>query len=825
MYHHHPVRLTSMTLAIHLALAGVALSCTPLAQAQSAASAMAERKYDIPAGTLDAVLARFASESGALIAASPDSVAGRHSPGLRGSYNLAAAIDALLKGSGLRAERTAQGQYRLEVERAAESAVLPGVTVSAQPEQDGASEGTGRYTSSARLATATPLGLTLKETPQSVSVFTRQRMDDQGLTTIGQVMAQVPGITAGALGTERTMFASRGYTIDNYQLDGVNTTSLNTGLAAQASQSMADMAIYDRVEVLRGASGLMSGAGDPSGAINMVRKKPTAEFQGMLEAEGGSWRQKRGIADVSGPLNAARSVRGRVVAAWQDGDSFIDYYSNDKKVFYGVLDADLSETTRLTIGVEHQRRRTRGATAYLGFPLWYSNGARTDLPRSFNSASADNQFNSRSTSAFATLEQELGQGWRLKVSANRLHSTQREEVVYMETNYAFADAVSGDGLNLSADLRNHRVENDSVDVNVRGPVSLFGRQHELVFGADYQDQRNVTHGSLDEGGLTDSAVNLYRWNHRGTGRYGAPFVTFDSPVLQRSLYAAARFDLSDQLKFIAGTKVFRYDANAVTENRAGYYSSVRSAENNVWTPYAGVVYDIDRTHTAYASYSTIYKPQTAQDRYGQLIDPREGANYELGLKSGWLDGQLDTAVALYQIRQDNLTESDPGYVIPGTTNAASRAIKGAKTQGFDIEASGALSKDWNISTSWAYSQSKNGKGERITTTFPRHVVKLWTTYRLPADLRRITVGGGVNWYSKTYSTVSAWQIGRNLYWEQKSYAVANLMARFDVNAKLSATLNVNNAFDKHYITSVSDWWYSGYYGAPRSVALNVKYKF
>lgn len=819
----------------HAALLACALSAAmPAARAQSSTAQAAEASsarhdYDIPAGPLAPALRRAASQAGVVLGFTPAQTEGKTTAGLRGSHTVGQALSALLAGSGLALVRTDSGSYVLQAAPVAanpvQASTLREVTVKAQAESSGASEGTGSYVTRGASRTATPLGLTLKETPQSVSVVTSQRIEDQGLTTISQVMAQVPGITQGQLGTERRSFASRGYSIDNYQLDGVNTLSHNEGLAAQASQSAADMAVYDRIEVLRGASGLMSGAGDPSGTINMVRKKPTAEFQGSLEGGVGSWSDKRGVLDLSGPLNAARSLRGRFVAALQDGDSYIDHYGNQKKIFYGVLEADLTDTTRLTAGVEHQRRESKGALAYLGFPLWFKDGTRTDLPRSLSPASRDNRFDSRATTTFATLEQELASDWRLKISANRLRSSQQEAVSYLDTSQGFADAATGDGLMLNSERRLHQLALDSLDVNLSGPVSLFGRRHELVFGADYQNVTNQTKGSFDEGGLDYTARNLYSWDRTGAGQFGDTFVTYDNPRRQKSLYGAGRFALSDQLKLIAGSKVFSYDANAVTQNVAGYYSATPSSESSVWTPYAGLVYDIDGAHTAYASYSTIYKPQSAQDRYGQLIEPREGTNYELGLKSGWLDGTFNTAVALYQIRQDNLTESDPGFTVPGTTNAASRAIKGAKTQGLDIEATGALTKRWSVSAAWTYSESKNAQGKRITTTFPRHMVKLWTTYRLPGDWSRLTVGGGVNWQSKTYSTVNAWRIGRYLYWEQKGYALASLMARYEFSDQLSATLNVNNVFDKKYISSVSDWWYSAYYGAPRSVALNVKYKF
>lgn len=788
------------------------------AYAQGAAPA----RIDIPAQSLNQALLQLGRQTDIQIYYLPETVAGLNAPAVSGALTAEQALAQLLRGTGIEVRWNGK-TASLSRPASGEATQLAPVLVTGSAVSS--TEGTGSYIAPGPSNTATPLGLTLRETPQSVSVITSQRMEDQGLTTVAQVMAQVPGVTQYSLGTARTGFTSRGYEIDNYQLDGVNTASLNEGLAPQASQSVADMAIYDRVEVLRGSSGLMSGAGDPSGTINLVRKKPTAEFQASIEGGLGSWNDKRGMLDLSGSLNASKSLRGRAVAAWQDGDSFIDHYGSGKKIFYGVLEADLTDTTRLTAGVEHQRRKTQGTSAYIGFPLWYGDGTRTDLPRSFSPASRDNRFDSRTTTLFATLDQDLAQGWKLKVSANRLRSSQREDAIYLGVNSGFADRATGDGYMLNAERRDHRLEIDSVDVNVRGPLTLLGRQHDIVLGADYQDMANYTHGSFDESGLDYSPANLHTWDRTGAGRYGDTYVRFDNPRRQKSLYGAGRFALGDRLKLIVGTKVFRYDSNQVTRNVAGYYSVSPSSESSVWTPYGGLVYDIGDTHAAYASYATIYKPQTAQDRYGNVIDPREGSTYEIGLKSGWLAGRLNTAVALYRIRQDNLTESDPGHVVPGTTNPASRAVKGAKTQGLDLEVTGALNSDWNISASWTYGRTKNAQGERIRTTFPRHLVKLWTTYRLPGDWNRLTIGGGVNWQSKTYSTVNAWQIGRDLYWEQKPFAVVGLMARYRFSDNLSATLNVNNLFDKKYIVSVSDWWYSGYYGAPRSAFLNVKYQF
>ncbi|NHQ93077.1 TonB-dependent siderophore receptor [Janthinobacterium lividum] len=826
---HSKPRIKPMAYAIQLVFIGSALLLNMPAPAQaqeSAAAAAAALDFQIPAGDLSAALRQVASQARVILSFTPEQTRGKTSAGLSGRHEVLAALNGVLRGTGLKAERSANGSYVLRPADAVAGgeamAMMPEVSVKAQ--QD-ATEGSGAYVSPLPITTATPLGLSIRETPQSVSVITQQRMQDQGLNTIAQVMAQAPGITLFSLGSERSGFTSRGYAITNYQLDGVSTHSENLGLNAIPSQSLADMALYDRIEVLRGASGLMTGAGDASGAINMVRKKPTAQFQASVEGELASRNERRGMADIAGPLNEAGTVRGRLVALYEEGDSIIDNYSHDKKVVYGVLEADLSRDTKLTAGVTHQRKRSNGSLSYLGFPLFYSNGTMTDLPRSFSPAAKSNRFGSNSTDLFVTLEHALTNDWKLKISANRVQSSQEERSVFMNVSSAFPDQATGDGLRMSADYRDYQLQINSVDVNVRGPFSAFGRQHELVLGMDYNEFQSTTDGRFDKN-IQGQPVNLYRWNRTATPVFGDTFVTYDSTRRQASAYAASRFTLSERLKLIAGAKVLRYSENYISDApTVPFYSASPASDSNVFTPYGGLVFDIDGTHSAYASYSTIYQPQASQDRYGKLLAPREGKTFEAGIKSGWFDGRLNTSAALYLIRQKNLAESDPGYTLPGSNDPAFRTIKGADTKGIDLEATGAITQDWNVSASWSYSQTENNTGKAIQTTFPRHLVKLWTTYRLPGELHRLTVGGGVNWQSRVYSDIDAWQINSTLHWEQKAYSVTSLMARYDVNDKLSATVNVANLFDKQYTASVSDWWYSGMYGPARKVALKVRYQF
>jgi len=202
--------------------------------------------------------------------------------------------------------------------------------------------------------------LTPKETPQSVSVITRKHMDDFGLNNVDDVMRHTPGITVSAFDTERSNYYARGFSINNFQYDGIPSTARN--VAYSAGNTLSDMAIYDRVEVLKGATGLLTGAGSLGATINLVRKKPTREFAASVEAGAGSWGRRRLVADVSTPINEAGTVRGRVVAAGQNSDSFTDHYSRDTRNAYAIVEADLTPHTLLSLGVDYMETRADGAS-------------------------------------------------------------------------------------------------------------------------------------------------------------------------------------------------------------------------------------------------------------------------------------------------------------------------------------------------------------------------------------------------------------------------------------------------------------------------------
>ncbi len=168
-----------------------------------------------------------------------------------------------------------------------------------------------------------------------------------------------------------------------------------------------DLSMYDRVELVKGANGLMTGAGNPAIAINMIRKHANAkELTGTLSSSYGSWNAWNSMADISAPLNADGTVRGRVVVKHESTDSFADLYEKENNLFYGVLDADLTDSTYLSVGASYQEL-DRSGIKWGGLPAFYNDGSLTDFDRDLTVTSDWTYWNTNTTTAFAQFKQKL----------------------------------------------------------------------------------------------------------------------------------------------------------------------------------------------------------------------------------------------------------------------------------------------------------------------------------------------------------------------------------------------------------------------------------
>ncbi|MCW3153690.1 TonB-dependent receptor [Achromobacter spanius] len=807
-------------------VAGALNAClmAPCAYAQNAPVGVGQRAavaYDLPAGPLTDTLSRISLQSGQTISAGAELVAGRQAAPVRGVLSAEGAARQALAGTGLELVVTSAGVLTVRP--------LPavGVVTSLEPVLVSASaiippsEGTGSYTIP-ESTSATRMRLTMRETPQSVSVITRQQMDDQGIVNVAQALEQTPGITVSQDNSEGYSFYSRGFQLSNFQFDGLPSLSSDGG-NVRDNYSITNSVIYDRIEVLKGATGLVNGAGYPSGVVNFIRKRPTQEFQGSLSAGAGSWDRYRSEVDLGGPLSESGKLRGRVVGAAETHGSFMDHAKGKESIGYGILEADLSPRTTASFGVDYQQNRNDGTTN-THLPSLFSDGSQVTFSRSTNPADKWAWRNQDTTRLFADISHRLDNGWNFKLAAAHRDYKSRELISGMGS--ATVDVVDhsvshgfypGGAARFDTDSREN-----SIDFQASGPYTLFGRQHDLVVG--YNAAR--THAqSRREDGDTDLWIDdAFNWNNNATepGSY-AWWLTQDMQVNQKILYAATVLHPTDRFAFILGGRLTNYSWSQDIRYANGRYVGYSTNVSRKLIPYTGVTYDLDANHTVYASYTDVFKPQAYNfDANNRQLDPLTGKSIELGAKGEYLDGRLNASVALFQLKQDNVAEPDPSGASTPTGGAAYIAVPGVTTRGLELEVSGEVLPGWQVNAGYTYSRSRDRDGQRVSTTQPEHLFKLATAYRLRGDWHRLTVGGNVHWQGNTYFTQEV--DARNHRFTQDSYAVFGLMAGYDFSKDLRLTVNVNNVLDKHYYSGMGNY-NSVFYGAPRNVFAQLRYKF
>jgi outer membrane receptor for ferric coprogen and ferric-rhodotorulic acid len=803
-----------------MALAVAALACHLHAHAQAPAPVAAAdgtaHVYDLPAQPLGSALARIAGTSNQQISIDANLVRGLSAPAVRGSLTAAQATRAALAGSGLELVRTDSGNW--SVRRAAEArpasepapaAAVPlaEVLVTAQAEPSAVSEGTGSYA-----AHATTLGKQeqrLRDIPQSMSVLTRQQLDDRNITSLNDAMRTVTGISVetSSTGGNHGNFYSRGYAMDTVQIDGVSTPAstgndLSTGFG---------LAVYDRVEVLRGPAGLFQGAGDPGGTINLVRKRAQKDFAARYELSAGSWDQYEAQVDVTGPLSESGRVRGRIVAAYQDKHSFVDYVNSRKPLLYATVDVDVGPDTTLTGGITYQQYKGRPA---FGLPA-YTDGTFLDVRRSTNLDPAWNHITEEVKEYFGEVDHRLANGGRAKLSL--VYREQDEPARKFGWSDCSVDPLTGDSCLVSWAYRSHW-KTYGADAFVTTPFEAFGRTHQLTVGGDYRNIRKV----FQYGGGDGAYINAYQPDNN----VPEPGYTFangnDSRTIQYGAYARANLKASDRLAVVLGGRLSWWENTA--HNRNAYFNQftdTRSKVDHKFTPFAGLVYELTDAVSAYASYSSIFSPQTATDVAGQTLRPRTGKQAEVGLKAELFDKQANAHVALFRMEDVNRAMTDPDNLL------FSIAAGKMRTEGLEAEITGRIRPGWDLSAGYAYTRTKTLEGtdeqkqQLYTYIAPRHTLNLWTRYRFAAGspLEGFSVGGGLRSVSSTY------RLTGDVKFEQKPYTVAALQVGYRFNPKLEATLTVNNLFDKVYYQRVWAAFGSNFYGEPRSVMLTLRGKF
>ncbi|MBC7993803.1 MAG: TonB-dependent siderophore receptor, partial [Rhizobacter sp.] len=583
-----------------------------------------------------------------------------------------------------------------EAASAPETATLPAVRVKAHTSEV---ESYGARKS----RSATGLDQTLRDTPQSVSVITRTLMDDFKLDSIDRALTLATGVTVEKIETDRSYYTARGFDIVNFQIDGIGMP-----LVYGLRHGDLDTAVYERVDVVRGANGLMNGVGSPSAAVNFVRKRPTRELRASAGLSLGSWNDRRLDAQVSGPLNDAGSLRGLLVLAAQDRDAYLDRYHHRKTVWSGVLEADIGEHTVLAVGHTQQKNRPRG-TMWGALPLFFTDGTPTDYDVSTSTAPEWTYWNTDTDVTHAELRHDLRNGWQATARLMHTEVTARGKLFYV---YGTPDRTTGSGLATWPSLYNMDQREDVLDLRASGPYRLAGREHELIVGAS--SARSTLRDQSAYGPIGDPLPDLSTWNGDfAEPVWGDPVDGSDFRDRQHSLYAATRLHPIDPLKLIVG-------ANATWLKGSGAsYGDPRARDAHKVAPYLGAVLDLSEHYSLYASHTAIFKPQSELGADLQPLSPVNGKALEAGVKGEWLGGRLNASVAVFKSRQDNLAAWS-------RTEGVNEIYEGVDTrsQGIELELSGALTPRVQVQAGYTQLSIKDADGADARTFTPRRQLSL-----------------------------------------------------------------------------------------------------
>lgn len=795
------------TLVLACALAVPLIS--PTASAQSGSNVSVKR-YDVAEGPLARTLVQFAGASGAVLSFDSSSLEQRHAAGLHGNYSVQGGFDALLAGTGWQAHPAAGGVWILArapapVPRkaamvpppepgaaAAAASTVPLAAVHVTADSQGATtDGSGSYTT--RAVTLGKSEHALRDIPQSVSVLTRQRLDDQNIRDISEAMAQTTGVTTQANANPylNNQYFARGYALST-ELDGVPSTgSLNVG----APQF--DLAMYDRIEVVRGSAGLLEGSGEPGGLVNFARKRPTDDMEVSGSMSIGSWSDRHLDIDEGGPLTASGNLRGRAVVAGTDQDQAYGHSSRRSDMAYGILEYDLSASTLLSLSGTVQKDGTRGVLSAI--PA-YTNGEMLDLSGRDNPYPGWTNTDQTTREAFAELNHYFGSGWRSRASMR--YRTSQNDAEYLATYGGVDPATNETDAFPAADRTSFKWA--AADINASGPFDLFGRTHQALIGVNYDRLKSQDeYSDLDFG-----PTNFFDLAQLAKPDF--PFVgTYDVRTVQYGAYGQLRFSLADPLNFIVGGRLSHFE-QFVGIGDYGTSPSMPKSPGSVdhkFTPYAGMTYDISKAVTLYTSYSQIFVPQSQLTADGTPLPPREGKQFEVGTKGAFLGGALNTSVAAFQLKDRNRAyySSDIFFY----SAAGEVTIKGV-----EAEVAGSPLPGWNITAGYTYLNPdyRTDQDEaNLSSITPRHNAKVWSNYHFQSgSLKDFNLGVGVL-ASSSFTSGSIHVPG---------YATLAVQVGYRIDAHWTAALDVRNAFDRKYYQTFGGS--GGFYGEPRGVMVTAR---
>lgn len=782
-----------------------AQSLEPATQVSDDAAALS---FEIPAQPLSAALVNYAKISGIRLAYDTRLTKGLATRGLSGRYTAQQALGKLLDDTKLTyrftGERVVTILSRTAANANAQSLELPTIDVRGDTEKGYVATNSGVGTK-----TNTPL----LETPQSISVVTRDQMDAQGVQTVPQALRYTPGVFAeprGVSSTGQEFGYARGFTMNDKFLDGMKLLKGEYGIA------QIDPYFLERIEFVRGPASVLYGQNSPGGMLNLVSKRPTSQPLHEIETSIGSHNLKQLAFDFGGPLDTAGKFSYRLTGLARDAKSQVDFNGEQRVEIAPAFKWEPQAGTSFTLLTNYQRDPKGGAFAFVPAAGSYLPNPNGKISTSFFMGDPNwNKYDRTQATIGYLFEHAIDSTWTVRQNLRYKHLDSDVQGLYQTVLGADQRTLSRYGYLDREKIDALTTDNQIQAVFNTGPVS-----HKVIGGLDYQRNRFDQVVGFQFAGVP--AIDLF------SPVYGRTIPNV--PVTGSTLQTTNQVGLyvQDQIKFDrwALTLGGRQDyARSQTDNRLA--NSTTNTSDNAFTGRAGLVYLFDNGLAPYVSYSESFEPTTGTDFFGSPFKPTTGKQYEAGVKFQPRGFNSFTTLSVYDLTQRNVTTQDP--VTSHGVNAKVQTGE-IRSRGFEFEAHLSLADGLDMTAAYSYVDAKVTQSNSVDLgkhpiAIPQQTASMWADYTFQSgQLAGFGAGGGVRYIGTSYGNAA------NLY-QVPTYTLFDAAIHYDFRNlgpaykgwKLS--VNAMNLADTTYVSSCAAAPTVCFYGTRRTVLATMKYKW
>jgi len=700
----------------------------------------------------------------------------------------------------------ASGQGTATGSAPAAEATLAPVTVNAGAQQENPTAPVAGFVAR-RALSATKTDTPLIETPQAISVVTRDQMEAQGAQTLRQTTAYTAGIVSNYFDSRVDSFKARGGDVTQYQ-DGLLRTY------GTYNNVKADPYLLERVEFLRGPSSVLYGQGSVGGVLNLTSKRPQAEPLREVQVQVGNFARKQIAADLTGALTQDGQWLYRLVAVGRDSDSQVDHVSDDRLILAPSLTWKPSAATSLTLQFTHQKDKSG---SLIGFFPWQ--GTRLSSPygqiptSAFISEPGWDAYDTENNSWGYLFSHRVNDAWTVRQNLRRTVS----DVDYRSMYTSFtANRATGRPARPVFEADNRTLLRDAswqrnasrllmVDTQVEGKLKAGAIEHTLLAGVDAQ--RNAT--SQSSWLKTVSGIDVY------APLYGNFTPPSESALVRQPGVTQRQWGvyLQDQIRWDRWTATLglRHDsAKTETEGRPA-----AAVDDTAWTKRLGATYQMDGGWAPYVGYAESFQPLGGVNFFGAPYRPQRGEQWEAGVKWQPEGRGISAYAAVYELREKNRKTSDPANPLNNLQ------IGETKTRGLEAELTASIARSWDATLAYAYTDAKIARSNAGDQGQPvagvsKHTASAWLSHRFATGGRgQWTVGGGVRYTGSQWSGSSAISTPAS--------TIADAMVAYDAGDWRLA-FNVVNLADKVQITQCLARG-DCFYGQRRTYMLTSTYRF